>query len=403
MENTVMARSTLVTATTRAAPMMVLIPAYEPTLELVELVATLRRRGARVLVVDDGSSVETQSVLGQLEPYCVVLHRQHEGKGAALKAGLTWMLGHCPTDAVVVTADADGQHSVDDIMVVGQRALAEPDALWLGTRRFGATTPWRSRVGNAVTGLVFRLVSGVSLSDTQTGLRAFPLAMAPDLIQVPGQRYEYETNVLLDCSRHGRPIREHGIETRYFNNNAGSHFSPWRDSWLILRDIAAFAASSLIAFVLDYGLFALLTVVGSVLGWGHTVIWANVVARVVSASTNYAVNKRRVFRVSGRVVRTFLGYAALASSILVVNTLALTGLVDHAGWNPYLAKVVVELACFVISWLAQRHLIFAPGWGRRGEGSSSIWSRGQSGDMAGRVTTGVMTAAARAVVTAVGR
>jgi putative flippase GtrA len=379
---------------------MVLIPAYQPTMELVELVVTLRRRGARVVVVDDGSSADTQPVLWQLEPYCVVLHRQHAGKGAALKSGLEWMAAHFPSDLTVVTADADGQHSVDDILRVGHRAQAAPDALWLGTRRFDGTTPWRSRVGNGVTRLVFRIVSGVPVSDTQTGLRAFPLAMAQELIHVPGQRYEYETNVLLDCSRRARPIRELNIETRYFDGNSGSHFSPWRDSWLILRDIVAFAASSLVAFFLDYGLFAALTVVGQVCGWGHTVVWANVIARLVSASTNYTVNKRHVFKVSGHVVRTVMEYALLAAGILVINTLALTGLVDHAGWNPYLAKVMVEFACFVISWLAQRHLVFAPWRVRCAKDSSAVWSRRESMN---RVSSGVVAATPMSVLGSVGR
>ena len=186
-----------------------LIPAYEPDERLTWLADQMRRRGFLVLIVDDGSGAEYQPVFHAAKCHAsLCVHEQNRGKGAAIKTGLAWVADHAKAPYTVVTMDADGQHLPEDAEQVCARAEADPDALILGGRRFEGNVPLRSRLGNAITRWVFRLSSGAKVYDTQTGLRAFSDRLVHTLRQVPGDRYEYEMNVLIQWALDGRPLRE---------------------------------------------------------------------------------------------------------------------------------------------------------------------------------------------------
>ena len=335
-----------------------LIPAYEPGQTLLPLLRALREAGFTVVVVDDGSGPAYASVFdeaGSLASVCSYF--PNRGKGSALKTGFAWIEDHYGLDAVVVTLDSDGQHSVSDAVRVWQEAAAHPEALTLGVRRFGRGTPLRSRFGNTVTRLVYRLSTHQRVSDTQTGLRAFHMSMLPFFSGVEGDRYEYEMNVLLECPRWRIPIREVPIETIYLDRNSGSHFRTIRDSALVYGHFLRFAASSFTGFVVDYSLYSLL--VWALAGLGPaSVPVSNVTARVVSAGTNFAINKRFVFKNRDSVVKTGAQYFLLAACILAGNTLLLSFLVNTLGFNKYAAKIVTEVTFFTLSFLGQRFWIF---------------------------------------------
>ena len=106
--------------------------------------------------------------------------------------------------------------------------------------------------------------------------------------EIRGSRYEYEMNVLLECARKGVISREAPIETVYIDENASSHFHPVRDAFRIYREIFAFAASSFAGFLVVYGLFSLLS---ALLGQSMLGV-CNVLARIVSATVNYTLNRR---------------------------------------------------------------------------------------------------------------
>ena len=217
----------------------VLIPVWGPTASLLSLVAQLSQRGfGKLLIVDDGSSPGCAAVFAKIEtlPGVEVLrHAVNLGKGRALKTGFSRLLAADKAFSGVVTADADGQHTPEDIEKVA-RALLSSSLLSnelrpvLGTRGFDFDVPWRSRLGNRFTRHLFNLLTGVHLADTQTGLRGFPLAVLPELLALKGERYEYEMTVLAHLCRSGRTPLEVPIATVYLNNNRGSHFHPVWDS-----------------------------------------------------------------------------------------------------------------------------------------------------------------------------
>ena len=116
--------------------------------------------------------------------------------------------------------DADGQHRMADAMKICSAARNRPDALVLGGRRFTGGVPLRSRFGNAVTRFVYRMSTGLNVCDTQTGLRSFHIQLLPRMLEIPGERYEYEMNVLLELAKARTPIIEEEIETIYLDNNS---------------------------------------------------------------------------------------------------------------------------------------------------------------------------------------
>jgi glycosyltransferase involved in cell wall biosynthesis len=216
-----------------------LIPAYRPDARLCEVVSdvlALDRSGLieRVLVVDDGSGADCVPAfdqVGRLRSTSVLTLGTNGGKGAALKAGVRALLNDAASEAGIVTADADGQHAPGDILRVAAALVAQPDHLILGVRRFDGRVPFRNKLGNRLMCRLVRWRTGMSLSDTQTGLRGWPMSRASSLLEITGDRYDWELRALLSAA--GSPIVEIPIATIYAGQT--SHFRPVRDSIAVCR------------------------------------------------------------------------------------------------------------------------------------------------------------------------
>lgn len=216
--------------------MVILIPAYCPDRRLVQLVTDiLSVYHVDVLVVDDGSGPEYAAVFYMLEQMncTVVRHDRNCGKGRALKTGFQYVLEHVCEQTGVVTADADGQHLPGDILKTAAAVHAASNEMVLGVRDFSGTVPLRSRIGNTFSRKIIRWMSGADIRDTQTGLRGFPIGMLSDLIQIGGERFDYETNVLIWALSHHLSIRQIGIQTIYMHSR--SHFKSFRDTIEIIQ------------------------------------------------------------------------------------------------------------------------------------------------------------------------
>lgn len=147
--------------------------------------------------------------------------------------------------------DADGQHLPDDMEKLLMKAAAEPMALIVGSRTIDRNVPWKSRMGNLITRRIFRMKTGVEVSDTQTGLRSFSTRLLDFMLDIEGERYEYEMNVLVTCAKANIPIIEVPIETIYHDKgNSCSHFRKVRDSVRIYRQLLKFSFVSFSGFLL---------------------------------------------------------------------------------------------------------------------------------------------------------
>ncbi len=224
-----------------ADTLIFVIPVYQPDAALLPLLRELTAATDHpVLLVDDGSSPVFHPLFEearQIPSVRLLRHEKNRGKGAALRTAFAWIAENHPEISGIVTADADGQHAVADILAIGRAVIADPAAIHLGSRAFnGAGVPLKSRLGNLPMRLIFRLFTGRKIADTQTGLRAIPAELAAWLTTLPGDRYEFELAVLIAAPQLGYPLREHPIRVIYHRNNRGSHFHPLRDS---LRVFAA--------------------------------------------------------------------------------------------------------------------------------------------------------------------
>ncbi|MDU2258852.1 MAG: bifunctional glycosyltransferase family 2/GtrA family protein [Actinomyces sp.] len=337
--------------------MYVLIPAYQPDARLPRLILELHRAdpSTKIVVVDDGSGQKFSDIFeaSATAGAHVISYEHNRGKGYALREGFTWIrdvAGDSPE--CVVTADADGQHTLNDIFRVG-RTCTDTGKSVLGVREFVGHVPARSRIGNTATSALFWLATGWKLKDTQTGLRAFPVALLPALLEVQGDRYEYELRVLLHLAKFRHPVTQIPIETIYEAGNPTSHFRPLQDSARIWAPLLKFAASSGVATIIDYVLVLVLNALTGAL------FFPVIAARLVSASVNFAMN-RRVFEATGVPLRrSALRYAALAVAV-IAGSYTMLAVLTGIGMPLWIAKIIADTTMYLVSYSAQSRYVFAP-------------------------------------------
>ncbi len=218
---------------------VVILPSLNPNEKFDRVLDGLLEAGFKyIVIVDDGSDAAHQKHFERARsfPECTVIpHIGNKGKGRALKDGFAAALARFPEAEGVITIDGDGQHLTKDIIACGNRMLAEKNRVVLGCRNFDLPdVPARSVAGNKTTSRMFRLY-GIKLSDTQTGLRAIPREYVRRFCTVAGERFEYETNMLLKMKEWKIGFSEQPIETVYEDENAGSHYDSVKDSWRIFK------------------------------------------------------------------------------------------------------------------------------------------------------------------------
>ena len=222
------------------------IPAFEPDDHLPQLVHRLKSAFQRLVVIDDGSRSASDifADLRSIDGVTVLVHGENRGKGAALKTAFAEVLRRSPDSTGVVTVDADGQHLPEDILRVARSLAESPDRMTLGVRTFGPGIPFRSKLGNLWTIGEFHLLTGRSIRDTQSGLRGIPRKFLPALLEIPGDRYDYEIRMLVRAVRQSGGIIQVPITTVYAHGNATSHFRPLADTLSTQRALLAEALTA---------------------------------------------------------------------------------------------------------------------------------------------------------------
>ena len=347
---------------------LVLIPAFEPDNSLLSFVEDLLAKSLNVLVVDDGSGSDFAPVFAQLpEAVTFLSYESNRGKGYAMKYAMKTVAETMPHVEFIVTADADGQHSPEDTLLILQAAHDNPDALVLGVRDFPENTPLRSRIGNRLTAKIFGRLTGIKdLEDTQTGLRAFSTEHLDLLLSIEGERYEYEMRQLMDWTKHSLSIVQVPIQTIYRDaENSTSHYSAVKDSARIFKSLldngeaVLFTASGIVSFTLDFLLFNLLYYFTKPLHLSYALAIPNVAARLISANLNFYLNRNFVFESKDSVFKDVVQYFALVLVLLSVNSLLLSFYGNVVGLQATVAKLCVEITVFIISYLVQHFYIFA--------------------------------------------
>ena len=355
----------------------IVLPSLDPDTKFQKVIEGLLTAGFRyVVIVDDGSCAERKHFFEEAaqKPGCVVLtHEVNRGKGRALKTAFSYVREKLPELAGVITIDGDGQHLTEDIIACGQRMLEQENSVVLGCRDFSLPgIPPRSVAGNRTTSRFFRLLFGIQLSDTQTGLRAIPASCLETFCNIEGERFEYETNMLLYMKRLGIPFLEQPITTVYDPEDYSSHYNAVKDSLRISKVMLRFLVtgsgfrylvSSFLSFLLDNGLYRLLfSVLGGRLAVDAVSPVAQLCARVASSLFNFNMNDRFVFKNTSGHGKALLKYYCLCIPQTLVSTVCLTALVSAMEIRaPGLAmwiKILVETVLFFISYFIQKKWVF---------------------------------------------
>ena len=215
---------------------IILIPSYEPDYKLVELVKSIDK-DIDIIVINDGSGKKYKEIYEEVKKCShLISYDDNMGKGYALKKGYEYIKSKYDEYAVV-TMDSDGQHIFSDALKLLHYIEKHPKSLAIGRRSWDSSTPKRSRIGNYLTRKYYKRVTEIEIYDTQSGLRCFSNELMDYMINIDGNGYEYEMNVLLGLKNNNIPVHEIDIETIYINNNKDSHFKFISDSYKIYKVI----------------------------------------------------------------------------------------------------------------------------------------------------------------------
>ena len=343
---------------------VILIPAYKPVYdEMVPFIKELRQNYDKIVCVDDGGGKQYSNVFAACKRLgCRVLtHSKNKGKGAALRKGLKFIHNDMPEAAGVITADCDGQHAVADILKVTEALYEHPEDLIIGGRKFDKDVPFRSKAGNTFTRVLYKLATGISIYDTQTGLRGFPMQLLPDLIKLDGDRYEYEMNMLLKLHDWGVSPYEVTIATIYLNENKGSHFNALQDGLRVGARILKYAAGSILSFIIDWIVFLLLMKLAFAnSGENLRYAFSFGIARVISSAFNYLYNRKAVFGGKNYKRGATAKYFALVAIVLALGMLVqrLTAYIPGGDMVHSLIKLAYDAVMFVVNYIVQRDFVF---------------------------------------------
>jgi len=333
---------------------VIVIPAYRPQTTLIQLVKELLDKKQKVIVVNDGSGVDYQEIFAEISSFDIPVleHAVNLGKGQALKTAFNYFLLHDATHSPgIITADADGQHLVSDIIKMVDYFKKHPQALILGARTFGTDTPWRSRFGNRLTCLVFKFLIGQSLQDTQTGLRAIPKTFLKPLLKTTSQGYEFELDMLVLAKQNQQLVLEHPITTVYENNNQSSHFNPLIDSLKIYFVFIRFLFFSIVSGLFDFFAFSLTFL------FLQNVLVSETLARIFSGTFNFLLNKELVFKSKQKIYPEALKYSLLCVANLFISY-ALISSFHYFGMNIFASKLIALIGLFIANFAIQNLLIF---------------------------------------------
>lgn len=345
----------------------IIIPSYEPDEKLLKLLKNLTDLNIkRIILVNDGSSPKYDSFfnIARDRYNCIVLtHPENKGKGRALKTAFKYILQNGNNIVGCITADSDGQHTVSDIIQIMQALIENPNKLILGCRNFNSdNVPIKSKFGNNCTKKVMHFLYGMNISDTQTGLRGIPYAFLQKLLNVSGEGFEFETNMLVE-SKNSFSIMEVPIETVYDSKEEHkTHFNPVKDSLKIysifIKRIFGFLLSSLSSSILDLTLFTLFVHLLRE-SFAAYIIIATLIARVISAIYNYTINHYFIFKSKEQYIYSLPKYAFLAVCIMVSSGLLVTGGTRIFPLVPEVfIKLPVDIGLFIVSYSVQRSCVF---------------------------------------------
>lgn len=337
----------------------VVIPTYEPSDDLYDVIKGIREHFSKVIIVNDGSSEKFDAIFNSLDSLDIIYlkYDENRGKGEALKTAFRYIDEHNYAEGVV-TADSDGQHAVKDIIMCAKESMEHKGKLILGVRNFDQeNVPKKSEFGNKLTRSILKLFYGIKITDSQTGLRAFSTDVMEVIAKSHGDRFEYETNMLIDAKKNKIQIVEKTIETIYFENNEGTHFNPIVDSLKIYGIFFKYILSSVSSFALDFLMFIIFLSILNKLNVESNIAipTATVGARIISSLFNYTVNKEIVFKDKSK--NSLYRYFSLVVFAMILSSVSVTILNNLFG-AVVMMKIIADVAIFLMNYQIQKRWVY---------------------------------------------
>lgn len=330
----------------------VIVPVYNPIEEITnKFIEELEKEFKNIIIINDGSTNVNKKYFDTFKKHTVLTHHINQGKGRAMKTAFNYLLEEVNTFKGAVVADCDFQHSVKDIKAVSNEVIKNPKKLILGCRDFDNTiVPLRSKLGNKITRSVFQIFVGINISDTQTGLRGYSKELMPTFLSISGERYEYETNMLINVKEQDIKIKEVKIETIYIDGNKSSHFHAIKDSFRIYKLFIKYLLSALTSFILDILSFSLF------LSFNLGIILSTIIARIISSIYNFKINEKLIFKKQNK--NALYKYYVLATFSMLTSAISVKILSASNNTSIILIKIVVDLIIFILNFIVQREWVF---------------------------------------------
>ncbi len=320
--------------------------------ENLNMVCHIRALGLTTVVSEIGSS--TQSAYSDIAD--VHLFSNAPDKLSAVKSGLEYIQANYLSPYVVVIVDTDGYHTPKSIKLIADEAALHPDTLILSRQSQKEKKFW-DRFACSIKHLMYRRYTGIDVYGETNCLKAFSSELLPYFTDIRDNHYDHDINLLIKCRENDIPVME--IKTKTTKPLGNTH---WVDvihnSYIRHQNIVKFASSSFTAFLVDYSAYSLILMIGTERINYINLTFANIVARIISSSVNFTINRRFVFKSNESLKKSAAQFFTLAAFILACNSVVLNFLANILNINHYIAKIMTEMFFFVFNFTIQNFVIF---------------------------------------------
>tara|TARA_X000000950_G_scaffold274848_1_gene360464 strand:- start:60 stop:764 length:705 start_codon:yes stop_codon:yes gene_type:complete len=224
--------------------MLIVIPTYKPTTKLNQIVEEIInshyfkniKKNKKILIIDDGNknliNIEILKNLPNNKYISIISNSKNKGQGYSIKKAITYAIKN--EFEYILTADDDGQHTIQDINKFIKESQIKNSEFILGVRLFDKKIPFRSKIGNTVIRIIIQILFGYKISDVTSGLRVYRSSTFSTLLNIKNNRFDFQ---LLSIIELGNRCVSIPIETIYFENNKNSRYLPFSDSMNIIFSI----------------------------------------------------------------------------------------------------------------------------------------------------------------------
>lgn len=223
---------------------ILLIPAYKPTKRLIELINSLNfSANFKAIIIDNGNELKYYSIFKELNKFNyvdILKVEKNKGKGYGLKKGISHCHKYSQCEKIIF-ADADGQHTKEDILKIKNKLYEKPNSndFLIGRRNHTLKTPFLNLIGNTLYSIIFNIIFFTKVKDPLSGLRAMDINEATKLLNIESNGFEFEVETIIFFKKSNIPVKNVNTSSTYFKDNS-SNFNKILDSLKILRKTIKF-------------------------------------------------------------------------------------------------------------------------------------------------------------------